>query len=88
MKAFEINEWSLFGSGEPEVNDHGYPYYTGNEEKDLPIVAYILKAYKGNEGKANAYLTKMLKYPSKAAGIYLISVQMGHAKKYPEFKKN
>lgn len=82
------NEWSLFGDDEPEVNKHGFPYYTGDEEKDLPVVAFILKAYKGNEGKTQAYLTKMLKYPSKAAGIYLIGVQIGHAKKYPAFKKS
>lgn len=84
----ELNEFfGLFGDDEPEVNHRGFPYYTNNDETDLPVVKYILKAYRNNEGKTLQYLTQELKYPRKAASLLIIRAQTpGVGSKYPKFK--
>lgn len=77
----------FFGGDEPEVNDKGFPYFTGDEETDLPVVVYILKAYKGSEDKTLRYLVKELKYPHVKASLYIIRAQSpGVADKYAKFK--
>jgi len=79
--------FDFFGSDEPEVNEKGFPYYTGDEEKDLPVVVYILKAYKGDEAKTLKYLTKELKHPHVRASLYVIRAQTpGVSDDYPAFK--
>jgi hypothetical protein len=85
-KDTELDEWSLFGDDEPKVNERGFPYYTGKEETDLPVVAYILRAYGNDENKTERYLTKKLNYPRKSALLYIITAQMpGSTNKYPKF---
>jgi len=65
---------SLFGDDEPEVNEHGYPYYTGDMDVDMPVVLAIYKRL--GEFKALQYLTKKLKYPDVKAALFLTQVQM------------